>query len=260
MDRPAAVREAGFDAVELWWPWSSPAPTDREASALAQALAAAGVSLVGLNFMAGDMAGGDRGLLSWPGRSREFRENIDAAVGLGASLGCRCFNALYGNRIPGATPERQDELALENLELAADAAGRAGAVVVLEALSGPQPYPLRTTKDCLAVAERLWAAGVSNVKVLADIYHITVNGADPLVAIRSEAEHFAHVQLADVPGRHEPGSGELDIDGLLFELEQSGYGGWVGLEYIPSTSSEDSFGWLPVNQRCSSRLERETAS
>lgn len=258
--RPAAAAEAGFDAVELWWPWASAVPADRDVDALGRAIDSAGVLLVGLNFIAGDMAGGDRGLLSWPGRSAEFRDNVDVAVGFGASLGCRCFNALYGNRIEGVSQEEQDELALENLELAAEAARRVGAVVALEALSGPQPYPLRTTEDCLAVVQRLSAGGVRNVKLLADLYHITVNGEDPFAAIRARAEHFAHVQVADVPGRHEPGSGELDVAGLLLQLEASSYSGWVGLEYVPSTSSEESLRWLPLDRRGSGRFEREGAS
>src|SRR5580765_3580812 len=107
LERPAAAREAGFDGVEFWWPWPVAVPSD------------AGVALVGLNFFAGDMPGGDRGLVSWPARSAEFRDNIDVTVGIGERLGCRAFNALYGNRVEDSSPEEQDELGAENLALAA---------------------------------------------------------------------------------------------------------------------------------------------
>src|SRR3954466_4186340 len=122
--RPAAAREAGFTAVEFWWPFGAAVPADREVDEFVRAVEDAGVSLIGLNFAAGDMPGGDRGLVSWPARSAEFRDNVDVAVGIGERLGCRAFNALYGNRVEGVRPEEQDELGAENLAIAARAAGR----------------------------------------------------------------------------------------------------------------------------------------
>ena len=111
LERPAAAKQAGFDAVEFWWPWPVAVPSDAEVDAFVTAVRDAGVQLAGLNFFAGDMPGGDRGLVSWPARSAEFRDNVDVTVGLGEQLGCRAFNALYGNRVDGATPEEQDALA-----------------------------------------------------------------------------------------------------------------------------------------------------
>src|SRR3954466_5469253 len=118
LERPAAAREAGFAAVEFWWPFADPVPANREGDAVARSVEDAGVSLIGLNFAAGDMPGGDRGLVSWPARSAEFRDNGDVTVGIGERLGCRAFNALYGNRVDDASPDAQDELAVENLALA----------------------------------------------------------------------------------------------------------------------------------------------
>ena len=125
LERPAAAA-AGFDAVELWWPFDEPAPADAELDALATAIRDAGVSLTGLNFDAGDMAAGERGLLSRPAQNDRFRANIPVAIGLASALDCLVMNALYGNREDRVDPAEQDELALENLTLTATAARSPG--------------------------------------------------------------------------------------------------------------------------------------
>jgi hydroxypyruvate isomerase len=112
LQRPAAARAAGFDAIEFWWPWpADPVPRDVDVDTFIAAVRDAGVQLIGLNFFAGDLAGADCGVLSIPARSSEFRDNIDVTVGIGEALGVPCFNALYGNRVEEATPEQQDDLA-----------------------------------------------------------------------------------------------------------------------------------------------------
>jgi hydroxypyruvate isomerase len=250
LERPAAAAAAGFDAVEFWWPFDRAVPDGSEVDQFATAVEDAGVQLVGLNFFAGDMVGGDRGLVSWPARSAEFRDNIDVALALGARLGCRAFNALYGNRVDNASPEQQDELASENLALAAKAAAEHGAVVLLEPVSGAPRYPLRTAADVAAVIDRVeQRSGATNLRLLFDIYHLTVNGDDVPAAIAGYASRIGHVQIADAPGRHEPGTGDIDIDGQLAALADAGYSGWVGLEYKPRGSSADSLDWLPRARR-----------
>jgi hydroxypyruvate isomerase len=213
------------------------------------AITDADVQLVGLNFFAGDMAGGDRGLVSWPARSKEFRDNIDVTVALGERLGCRAFNALYGNRTDDSTPEEQDDVAVQNLVLAARAAQRIGGTVLVEPVSGAARYPLLAAADALQVIERVSAEGVDNVRLLFDIYHLAVNGDDVYAAIDASAGRIGHVQIADAPGRNEPGTGTLDIAYYLARLAATGYDGWVGLEYKPSGKSADSFGWLPPERR-----------
>lgn len=172
LQRPAAAAAAGFDAVEFWWPFARAVPSDSEVTAFERAITDAGVALVGLNFFAGDMPGGDRGLVSWPARSAEFRDNIDVALGIGERLGCRAFNALYGNRVDDAAPAEQDELATENLALAAAAAHRIGGVVLVEPVSGAPRYPLLTAGDALRVIDRV---GAGNVGLLADLYHLAAH-------------------------------------------------------------------------------------
>jgi hydroxypyruvate isomerase len=249
-ERPAAAKEAGFDAVEFWWPFSSAVPSDGEVDGFIRSVTDAGVQLVGLNFFAGDMPGGDRGLVSWPARSGEFRDNVDVTVGIGERLGCRAFNALYGNRVEDAGPAAQDDLAVENLAVAGRAAARIGGTVLVEPVSGAPRYPLRTAADAVGVVDRVAGeTGVGNLGFLCDLYHLAVNGDDLDLVIATYGDQVAHLQIADAPGRHEPGTGALDLDHYLGRLAAAGYDGWVGLEYQPSGASADSFAWLPRERR-----------
>jgi hydroxypyruvate isomerase len=250
LQRPAAAAAAGFDAVEFWWPFPASVPGDAEVDAFVAAVRNAGVALTGLNFAAGDMAAGDRGLASWPGRGLEFRDAVGVAVGIAGQLGTRVFNGLYGNRQDGARPEDQDELATQNLIFAAAAAAEVGATVVLEPLSGASRYPVLTAADALAVADRV---GAPNIALLADLYHLAVNGDDLAAVIDRHIARIGHVQIADAPGRHEPGTGDIKFAEHLGALDTAGYVGWVGLEYVPTTAAT-AFDWLPREQR-STRAE-----
>ncbi len=168
LERPAAAAADGFDAVECWWPFSSPVPDDRETDAFAAALDAAGVRLVAMNLVEGDMRFGDRGLLSSPRRHGEFRAGINTAVGFTARTDCRIFNALYGNREPDVDPVRQDQLALESLAAAATA-DTIGATVVLEAISLREApdYPLGDADAAVTAADAVNAVtGLTNTGVL----------------------------------------------------------------------------------------------
>lgn len=245
LDRPAAAKAAGLDAVEFWWPFADASPSDAEVDAFVRAVSDAGVSLIGLNFAAGDMPAGDRGLVSWLGRESEFRESVDIAVDIGRRLGTRAFNALYGNRDETATAEEQDTLAAENLAYAGAAVADLGAVVLVEPVSGAPRYPLRTAAEVVEVIDRVqrWS-GVSNLRLLADLYHLSVNGDEVGAAIERYADRIGHVQLADAPGRHEPGTGTLDLDGLLSAVAATGYRGWAALEYVPAGTTETGLGFL----------------
>ena len=242
LERPAAVKAAGFDAVEFWWPFAKSVPGDAELSRFERAITDAGVQLVGLNFNAGDMPAGDRGLVSWIGRSSEFRDNIEAVAGIGGRLGCTSFNALYGNRQDGHTPEAQDELAVQNLAFAATAVARIGGTVLLEPVSGAPDYPLRTADDALRVIARVEAeTGAENIKLLADFYHLSVNGDDVDAVIEAHARDFGHLQIADSPGRGAPGTGTLPLEKWIARSRELGYRGRVGLEY--KAAAAEAFEW-----------------
>ncbi|WP_328993239.1 TIM barrel protein [Kribbella sp. NBC_01245] len=255
LERPAAAKQAGFDAVEFWWPFAEAVPPAADVDAFVTAIEDAGVQLIGLNFFAGDMPGGDRGLASWPKRSSEFRDNIEVTIGIGERLGCRAFNALYGNRNDFHSAAEQDDVAVENLTLAARAAARINGTVLVEPVSGADRYPLRSAADVLAVIDRVQAP---NVGLLADLYHLAFNGDDVDRVIAEHTGRIAHVQIADLPGRNEPGTGTLPLQAQLTALAAQGYTGWVSLEYKPSTSTVDSFGWLPRERRGSAGLENKS--
>ena len=248
LKRPAAARSAGFDAVEFWWPFAEPAPADREVDRFVEALGDAGVRLVLLNFVAGDMAAGERGLLSLPAGSAVFRDNIDACVGIAERTGCGVLNALYGNRADDVPEQQQDDLATENLALAASAAARAGATVVVEALNSYDSprAALVSSRRALEVINLVRAqADVTNVAFLADLYHLGKMGEDLPGVLAREAAAIAHIQVADVPDRGAPGTGELDFQALFGQLAAQGYADWIGCEYKPSdpADSATSFGW-----------------
>lgn len=250
LDRPAAARAAGFEAVEFWWPFAQSVPASEDVDAFVGAVHDAGVQLIGLNFAAGDMAAGDRGLVSWPDRQEEFRANVDIAVDIGQRLGVQAFNALYGNRLDDVEPGEQDAIGAENLARAARAADTIGAIVLVEPVSGAPRYPLLTAADVLAVIDRTERAHhVSNLRLLADLYHLTVNGDDVESVLTTQASRIGHVQVADAPGRHEPGTGTIPIQHYLDVLAEAGFAGWVGLEYTPSTNTQASFEWLPTAHR-----------
>lgn len=248
LERPKAAKDAGFAGVEFWWPFATSTPDASDVDAFINALDEAEVQLTGLNFNAGDMPGGDRGLVSWPARSEELRANLDVVTEIGERTGCRDFNALYGNRIDGVSVTEQDDLGAQNLALAARAVDRIGGTVLLEPVSGAPTYPLKTSADAIDVLDRVEAEhGARNLGLLLDVFHLAVNGADVDDDINTYRDRIAHVQVADAPGRGAPGSGDLPITTWIADLRNGGYEGPVGLEY--KTSDAEPFAWLPRDQR-----------
>jgi hydroxypyruvate isomerase len=225
LERPAAAKAAGFDAVEFWWPFTESVPADKEIDEFVGALR-------------------DAGLVSWPARSQEFLDNLDVVAGIGERTGCRAFNALYGNRQDGETAETQDELGVENLVRACRAVQHLGGTVLLEPVSGADAYPLKTARDALAIIGQVRQNGADNLKLLADFYHLAVNGDDVEAVIENHAPEFGHIQIADAPGRNEPGTGNLPLQQWINLSRQRGYSGYVGLEY--KASRKDPFTWIPT--------------
>lgn len=257
LERPLAARNAGFDAIEFWWPFATPTPSSAEVTGFTNAIEDAGVQLTGLNFFAGDMPAGDRGALSDPALTQAFRDNVAIAVAIAERLGTRAFNALYGNRLATSTPATQDDVATANLAYAAQAADRIGAIVLVEPVSGAPAYPIKTARQAVDVIERTSAEhGTGNLRLLADLYHLHVNGDDASAAIGEFHDFIGHVQIADAPGRGEPGSGELPLGHQLDELHEAGYAGYVGLEY--KATGADPFAWLPLDERGTGAINTTT--
>ncbi|MBG6238393.1 hydroxypyruvate isomerase [Mycetocola sp. CAN_C7] len=246
-DRAAAAHAAGFDAVECWWPFTDPtpdpAPSSARITAFVDTLDRAGVRLTGLNFYAGDMPAGDRGILSHPDATDAFDANLVVVREIAERTGCRHFNALYGQRLPGVDPDLQDLTAVRNLTRAAENLADIGGVILLEPLSSGEngDYPLATPDDACAVIDRV---GSPAVRLLFDAYHLTNNGVDVVAAVTELAPRIGHIQIADSPGRGQPGTGTIDYDGFFTAVEATGYDGVVGCEYRPHGPTVESFDWM----------------
>jgi hydroxypyruvate isomerase len=212
------------------------------------AIGDAGVRLTALNLYAGDMPGGERGLVSLPDRTGEFADSLAVLVDIARRTGTAHFNALYGVRQPDRRPEEQDETATENLTAAASAVATIGGTILLEPLAQGEngAYPLLGPDDVLAVLDRVPAP---NLALLADFYHLTRNGYAWKDVIDVHIDRIGHVQIADAPGRHQPGTGGIAFPALFAELATAGYDGLVGLEYRPEGPTVDSLSWLPAEAR-----------
>lgn len=237
-ERFRRARDAGFGGVEFMWPGIDELP------ALQREVADAGLEVALFNFDAGDMAAGDRGLLSDPARQTRFRENVPVALELAEKLGCRRLNALVGVRRPELELGAQLELAVANVAWAADQARAQGASIMIEAVNSYEngPYLLDTTAKAV---DFLDAVGADNVALQYDVYHMQRMEGNLGDTISRLLPRIGHVQIADPPSRSEPGTGEINYRFVLDLLERSRYGGWVGLEYNPSTGrTEESLGWI----------------
>jgi hydroxypyruvate isomerase len=237
LERFGRAAAAGFSAVEFWWPGH-----ETELEAVERAVGDAGLDVALFNFDAGDMAAGDRGLVSDPERQQLFRENVPMALDLARVLGCERMNVLVGHEISGMDREEQLALARENVHFAAEKAEAAGVTVMVEAVNTFEngPYLLYTTEQAAEFVERV---GRENVRIQHDFYHMQRMEGNLVANLREHFDHIGHVQIADSPGRGEPGTGEIHYPYVLAELEKLGYEGYIGLEYTPTTeTTEDSFG------------------
>ena len=243
LERFGRARETGFPAVEFWW------PSGEDLGEVEAAIKDAGLEVALFNFDAGDMPGGDRGLLSDPERVARFRENVPVALELAGRLGCGKLNALVGHRLEGMGREEQFGLARESIGWAADLAAEQGAEIMIEAVNTFEngPYLLYTTKDA---AEFVRSVGRENVKLQYDVYHMQRMEGNLVANLREHIDAIGHVQVADSPGRGEPGTGEIRYPFVLGVLQELGYDGYVGLEYNPTTpTTEESLSWLPEEMR-----------
>lgn len=240
LDRFAAAADAGFGAVEFWWP-----PADA-LERIPDAVAAAGVAVALFNFDAGDMPAGDRGLLSDPGRVDAFRANVPVALELAGELSCPRINALVGVELEGVSRDDQRELAVESVRYAADEAASAGVTIMIEAVNTFEngPYLLSRTAEA---ADFVAAVDRPNVELQYDAYHMQRMEGNLLDTIERYLGLIGHIQIADSPTRGEPGTGEINYRFLLRAIDELGYDGYVGLEYKPSggpAATAAGLGWI----------------
>ena len=242
IDRFAQAAHLGFGAVEFWW------PGDELLSVVEQQLQATGLSVALMNFDGGDMAKGERGFLNDAQRQGRFRANVPVAIEFARRVGIPQLNALVGKMLPDKSREEQLDLVRENLAWAADQAASVGIGVVVESLNTFEnpDYLLANTRETLKL---LAEVGRSNLKYQYDIYHMQRMEGNIIATLQEHIARIGHIQVADSPARHEPGTGEIYYPHVLAALETLDYQGYVGLEYNPSTTSEASFAWLPRDKR-----------
>lgn len=243
LSRFGRAREAGFEAVEFWWPRGVD-PNDIE-----RAVRDADLTVTGMNFDAGNMPGGERGLLCDPARTAEFRAHVPIALELAESLGCGMMNALIGHRRPDLRRADQLALARDNVAWLADQARPHDVTVLIEALNTFEngPYLLDDTRSAVSFIR---SVGRDNVRLQFDVYHMQRMEGNLTSNLREHIAQIAHIQIADSPGRGEPGTGEINFQFLLAEINRLAYSGYIGLEYKPSEADTlKSLEWLPPDGR-----------
>lgn len=234
IDRAAA---AGFRAIEFQFPYAE------DVDGIAQALANHGMTLALFNLPAGDFAAGDRGIANNPTKRPQFRDGVARGLELAQRFGCAKINCLVGMRLPDVAQAEQWATVEENLAFAAEAAQKVGVLQVVEPLNGKDnPGFLLTRQDeAFDLVRRI---GHPNLKVQYDLFHAQRMEGNLIATMREHFAEIGHIQLADSPDRHEPGTGEINFPNVLAAIDALGYTGWVGLEYRPSRHTEESFGWM----------------
>ena len=236
MERFAAARAAGFDAVEYLFPYAYPK------QALAAALRDNGLTQVLHNLPAGDWEAGERGIACHPGREAEFREGLARAIGYAAALDCQQLNCLAGKLPAGVAREDAHATLVANLRHAAAALKQAGIRLLIEPINHYDipGFFLTRTDEALAIADEV---GSDNLFVQYDIYHAQRMEGELAATLSKHLGRIGHIQLADNPGRHEPGTGEINYRWLLRHIDAIGSTGAIGCEYQPQTTTAAGLGW-----------------
>jgi hydroxypyruvate isomerase len=237
LERFAAAAKAGFRFVEYQFPYAF-----GTAAEVAQAARASGLEVVLHNLPAGDAGKGDRGIACQPARASEFRDGVDKAIEYAKAAGCPRLNALAGI-VPAELPrEKARETLIENLRYAAGKLRPAGLTLLTEPCN-TRTIPgffLNTSKDGIAAID---AAGADNLQLQYDIFHMQIVEGDLAKGIERLLGRIGHIQIADVPDRHEPGTGEINFAWLLQKIDQLGYQGWIGCEYLPKGDTDQGLAW-----------------
>jgi hydroxypyruvate isomerase len=232
-----AAAKAGFRGVEYLFPYPFPK------EALAEQLARNGLTQVLHNLPAGDWAKGERGIACIPGRDAEFREGVSQALSYAKELGCRQLNCLAGVLPRGAEPGKARSVLVGNLRFAARELERAGIRLLVEPINTydiPGFYLSRTDETLKLFDE----VGERNLWLQYDIYHMQRSEGELAATIEKLLLRIAHIQIADNPGRNEPGTGEINYDFLFRRIDEIGYDGWIGCEYKPKTTTAEGLAWL----------------
>ena len=237
LDRFEKAAKAGFKGVEYLFPYTY------EPEQLAEKLEANGLTQVLHNMPPGDWASGERGMACIPGREGEFQDNVGKAITYAKVLDTKAMNCLVGLTPKDVTPEKVHETLVKNLKFAAAEMKKAGIPFVVEAINTRDipGFHLNTTRQAIALLDEV---GADDIFFQYDIYHMQIMEGDLTPTIRANISRIKHIQLADNPGRHEPGTGEINFPFLFKAIDETGYDGWIGCEYKPKTTTDDGIAWF----------------
>jgi hydroxypyruvate isomerase len=237
IDRFKAASDAGFLGVEYLFPYAFPKEQ------LAEQLGKHGLKQVLHNLPAGNWAGGERGIAILPDRVGEFQEGVGKAIEYATALGCTQVNCLAGIAHAGADPDKLRETFVANIRFAGQQLKGHGIKLLVEAIntSDIPGFYLSGTRQALDLID---AAGTGNAYLQYDIYHMQRMEGELSATIKSNLSQIAHMQLADNPGRNEPGTGEINYTFLFDYIDRLGYDGWIGCEYKPASTTINGLGWI----------------
>jgi hydroxypyruvate isomerase len=229
--------KAGFKAVEYMFPYDWPKEQ------LAGALESYNLSQVLHNLPAGNWSAGERGIACIPGREDEFRDSVQTGMEYAKALRCPALNCLVGLHPEGISADKVRRTLVDNLRFAATALEKEGIRCLVESLNDkdtPGFYLVRT-RDALQLLEEV---NHPNLWLQYDVYHMQIMEGNLINTLSKHIPRIAHIQIADNPGRHEPGTGEINFPNLFGAIDAAGYNGWIGCEYVPAGATEDGLGWF----------------
>ena len=237
LDRFKAAADSGFRGVEYMFPY------DYDAIQLRETLNEHRLTQILFNLPAGNWATGERGIACHPNRVPEFRAGVERALEYANVLGCTRVNCLAGIVPPGVDDAAWRDTLVGNLRFAARRLESAGIVLLVESIntSDVPGFALHRTKQAIEICAAVEAV---NLLLQYDVYHMRRMGEDVVETISRELSSIGHIQIADVPGRHEPGTGSIDFVSVFEILERLGYSGWIGCEYTPAGLTSDGLRWL----------------
>jgi len=237
LERFAAASHAGFKGVEFLFPYAY------DKNELADTILKRNLQLVLFNMPPGDWNAGDRGIACDPNRIGEFQEGVGSAIEYARALNCKRLHVMAGLKPRGVDDERMGETYLANLRFAGKHLAEYGLTLLIEAINTrdiPDFY-LNTSRQAFDV---MHYASVPNLRFQYDIYHMQIMEGDLAPRIEKYLDLIGHMQLADTPGRHEPGTGEINYTFLFRHIDKIGYNGWIGCEYRPIATTEAGLDWI----------------
>ena len=237
LDRFERASRAGFRGVEYLFPYQW------HKEELAEKLDKHSLEQVLHNLPAGNWQAGERGIACLPGREGEFQEGVGLAIEYARALKCPCLNCLVGLTPKESPPDKVRRTLVDNLRFAAATLEKAGIRLLVEPVNDIDiaGFYLTHTRDTLQLLEEV---NDGNLWLQYDIYHMQIMEGNLTKTIRDNLPRIAHIQLADTPGRHEPGTGEINYPNLFRFIDEAGYDGWIGCEYNPAGTTEASLGWV----------------